>query len=348
MPHLNLGAKRDFKNIMLANGYWDDNSWAESGVYTFDNGTILEFISFDKFGKAHGPRRDVLFLNEANYLPYNIADQLITRTRQVVWMDWNPTNEFWFYTEMLGKRDLDFMGDGGNYPPLTYKDNEALDTDSILEIEAHKNNAGWWNVYGEGHLGEIEGLIYKGWQLIETVPFEARLERYGIDFGYTNDPTVIVAVYYYNGGYILDEIAFQKNLSGKQIADILLNQPKKALSVADSADPRLIDEIKSYGVNIQPAVKGPDSVRHGISAIQEQQISVTQRSSNVWKASKNYMWAMDRTGAFVSPNEPDHLWSDAMDATRYAMSSLLPIIQRADMLATMPRYSYKERENPAY
>src|SRR3990167_484261 len=104
VPHLKLGAIRDFKNIMTANGYWNDDAWNATGIYTFPNKSTLEFVSFDKFGKAHGPRRDVLFLNEANNLPFNIVDQLITRTRKIVWMDWNPTNEFWFYTEIQGKR----------------------------------------------------------------------------------------------------------------------------------------------------------------------------------------------------------------------------------------------------
>ena len=154
-PHLNLGAMRDFKSIMIAHGYWNDRAWNESShTYTFPNKTILEFISFDKFGKAHGPRRDVLFINEANNIPYNIVDQLITRTRKIVWMDWNPSSEFWFYTEMKDKRDdIDFI-------TLTYKDNEALDEVMIKEIESHRENKQWWQVYGLGQLGEVEGRIY--------------------------------------------------------------------------------------------------------------------------------------------------------------------------------------------
>lgn len=347
VPHLNLGAKRDFKNIMVANGYWEDARWSEAGIYTFKDGTIIEFISFDKFGKAHGPRRDVLFLNEANYLPYNIVDQLITRTRQVVWMDWNPSEEFWFYTEMLGKReDVDFVGDRGNYPPLTYLDNEGLGIEEIKEVESHKNNARWWKVYGQGLLGEIEGRIYTGWQFIDSIPHEARLERYGLDFGYSNDPTALVAIYYYNGGYILDEILFAKGLSNKQIADNILNQPKKAMVIADSAEPKSIDEIRSYGVNIQPAVKGRDSVASGIQMVQDQQISITNRSVNGIKAYRNYMWLTDKDGRLI--NEPDHTWSDFMDAARYGFTSLVPLIQRKEFIANMPRLApQKTQKNPA-
>lgn len=221
----------------------------------------------------------------------------------------------------------------------------------IIRLEIEDDKARRPNVFKHKWLGEPntqEGIIFKGWQQITEIPFGARLERYGIDFGYSNDPTAIVAVYYFNGGYILDEVAFQKGLSNKQIADILLNQPLKALCIADSAEPKSIDEIRLFGVNIQPMVKGRDSVRQGIQMMQDVPITATQRSVNVWKASRNYMWATDKLGNFLSPNEPDHLWSDAMDATRYAMSSLIPMIQRHDMMANAPRYERTaKRINPA-
>jgi len=283
-PHLQLGAIRDFKSIMVSQGYWDDLSWNESKhIYTFPDGSYLEFISFDKFGKAHGPRRDILFINECNNLPYNIVDQLITRTREIIWMDYNPTNEFWFYTEMKDKRDdIDFI-------TLTYLDNEAIDENTKREIESHKGNKYWWQVYGMGQLGEVEGKIYKDWAIIDEIPHEARLERYGLDFGYTNDPTAIVAIYYYNGGYILDEITFQRGLKNNQIAEILKNQ-SEAIVIADSAEPKSIDEIREHGISIIPTVKGPDSIRNGINKVQQQRISVTKRSVNIIKEYRNYLF----------------------------------------------------------
>lgn len=343
-PHLNLGAMRDFKNILISNGYWDDKAWNQSSsTYTFPQGTIVEFVSFDKFGKAHGPRRDVLFLNEGNNIPYNIADQLITRTRSVVWIDWNPSEEFWFYTELWGKRpDVDFIGENGTQPQLTYLDNEALTPEERNEIENHRHNASWWKVYGEGKMGVIEGRIYREWQIIDEVPHEARLERKWVDFGYTNDPTAIGDLYYYNGGYILDEHTYLKGLSNKQIADILLNQ-KKALVIADSAEPKSIDEIRSYGVNIQPAVKGKDSVRQGIQVVQDQQISVTKRSVNILKEYRNYLFITDRDGRVL--NEPTELWNHHMDGIRYAMTSLVPMIRRKEMLSNMRQSPSKPRVN---
>ena len=315
VPHLKLGAIRDFQAIMKANGYWQDSYWNETNhIYTFPERSFIEFISFDKFGKAHGPRRDVLFLNEANNIPYNIADQLITRTRKVAWMDWNPSEEFWFYTEMQPNRnDIDFI-------TLNYLDNEALKLAERVEIEAHRNNKEWWTVYGEGKLGIITTRIYKDWQMLDEIPHEARLERYGLDFGYTNDPSAIVAIYYYNGGYVLDEILYQKGLSNKQLADTFSNI-KPALIIADSAEPKSIDEIRGYGVNILPTEKGKDSVRSGVQLVQAQQISVTRQSANILKEYRNYLWETDKNGKIL--NEPMHQYSHSMDALRYGLASLV-------------------------
>lgn len=315
-PHLQLGAIRDFQNIMRSNKYWDEDRWNESKhIYTFETGSFIEFISFDKFGKAHGPRRDILFINEANNLPYNIVDQLITRTRETVWLDWNPTEEFWFYTEMRPNRnDIDFI-------TLTYLDNEAIDDVTKAEIESHKNNHQWWQVYGLGQLGTLEGRIYKDWQIIDEVPHEARLVKKWLDFGYSVDPTSIGDVYFYNGGYILDEIAYQKGLSNKQIADLIINT-EKAPVIADSAEPKSIDEIYSYGVQILPSLKGPDSINQGIQFVQEQRMSITKRSINTIKEYRNYTWLKDKNGNYT--HIPSPIFNHSMDGIRYAIASEFP------------------------
>lgn len=198
------------------------------------------------------------------------------------------------------------------------------------EIEDDKKNRP--ALYKHKWLGEpssSERKIYKDWQIIDEIPHEARLERYGLDFGYTNDPSAIVAVYYLNGGYILDEITFQKGLSNKQIADILLNNPQ-GIVVADSAEPKSIDDIRGYGVNIIPTVKGADSVRYGIQAVQELRVSVTKRSINVIKEYRNYLWTVDRNG--IITQEPEHTFSHSMDAVRYAATSLEPVISRDEQI----------------
>src|SRR3990167_3535337 len=339
-PHLQLGAIRDFISIMRENGYWNENNWNESKhIYTFEGGSFIEFISFDKFGKAHGPRRDILFINEANNLPYNIVDQLITRTRKIVWLDWNPSEEFWFYTDMLmSRQDIDFI-------TLTYLDNEALDEISVKEIESHRNNKSWWDVYGLGKLGTIESRIFKEWQIIDEIPHEARLERHWLDFGYTNDPSAIGDLYYYNGGYILDEQLYQKGMSNKDLADFLKNLPK-AITIADSAEPKSIDELKSYGFNVFPSQKGKDSVRQNISVVQAQKISVTRRSYNILKEYRNYLFLTDKNGKIINEEDPKCA-NHHMAGIRYAITSLVPIIQRKEYIANLPIYHKKPLPNQA-
>lgn len=327
-PHLKRGAIRDFQSIMESHNYWQPSAWNKTDyIYTFPNGSKIEFFSADQPGKVRGPRRDVLFINEANNIPYETYTQLEVRTKKIIWLDWNPVSEFWWYTEVMPHQDVDFL-------TLTYKDNEALDQSIVEAIESRKHNKNWWAVYGLGQLGEVEGKIYKGWVTIDDIPHEARLERYGLDFGYSNDPTAIVAVYKYNGGLILDEITFQKGLSNKQISDILINQPQ-SLVIADSAEPKSIDELKSYGCNVLPSQKGQGSVNQGIQKVQDQRISVTKRSLNILKEYRNYLWQTDKDGRIINTPEPgfDH----SLDAVRYAVESLDP--QRPDNL---PLYQPKK------
>ena len=342
-PHLSGGAMRDFENIMKDRGYWDDDKWV-SQKYRFPNNNKLEFISVDTYSKAHGPRRDVLFINECNNLEYKIADQLITRTRELVWLDWNPTSEFWFYTELLPFRnDIDFI-------TLTYKDNEALDQVSIEEIESHKHNTQWWRVYGEGQLGEIESRIYSGWAVIDEIPHEARLERRGLDFGYSQDPAALVDVYKYNGGIILDERFYQKGMSNRAIADYLKNcEDPQTIVFADSAEPKSIDEIASYGVPIVPAQKGQGSVNQGIRYIQDQRVSVTKRSINLLKEYRNYLWETDRDGKILP--KPAGGFDHLLDALRYALETFVYSYNREAGIVTAgtspgpSKQSYVANEN---
>lgn len=315
MPHLKRGAIRDFLDIMQSHNYFKDSLWNKTDfTYTFETGSKIEFFSLDMPHKVRGPRRNRLFINEANNIPLETFDQLEIRTKEEIWLDWNPTQEFWWYTEVSKRDDADFE-------ILTYKDNEGLDQSIIDSIERRKDNKNWWLVYGLGQLGEVEGKIYKDWAFIDEIPHEARLERYGMDFGYSNDPTAIVAIYRYNGGFILDEITYQKGLSNKQIADIFNNQPK-SLVIADSAEPKSIDEIMSYGVSILGSTKGQGSVLQGIQYVQDQRISVTKRSLNLIKEYRNFMWKTDKEGKII--NEPEHTFKHAMDAVSYGMNDLRP------------------------
>lgn len=316
-PHLEMGAMLDFQNIMRDRGYWEDDRWhGTKHTYTFDTGSKVQFFSVDTYGKAHGPRRDVLYVNECNNLTYKIVDQLITRTRKIVWLDWNPSEEFWFYTEMLpNRKDIDFI-------TLTYKDNEALDQTTIDEIESHKHNKSWWTVYGLGQLGAIESRIYTNWAIIDEIPHEARLIARGLDFGYSVDPSCLVDGYYYNGGYIFHEVFYRKGMSNQVIANTINNlQEPEMLVIADSAEPKSIDEIKGYGINILPAVKGPGSVNTGIQFVQQQKVSLTKSSINLIKEYRGYMWKTDKNGVLIKVPEPgaDH----GLDPIRYILNSVL-------------------------
>lgn len=318
IPHLKRGVIRDFKSIMQEHKYWTADRWnATDFIYTFETGSQIEFFSSDNGDKLRGARRDRLFINEANNVPFEAFNQLEVRTKEYIFLDWNPTIEFWFYTDLLNKRDdIDHI-------VLTYKDNEALDPGIIKALEQRRFNKSWWKVYGEGLLGEVEGKIYKDWQIIDEIPHEARLERRGLDFGYTNDPSCLVDIYRYNGGFILDEEFYQRGMTNQQIAEFIKSLPlSQVLVVADSAEPKSIDEIKTFGVNIIPAIKGQGSVNQGIQFIQGQRISMTKRSINLIKDYRNYIWQTDKDGKIL--NIPEHQYSHSMDAVRYGLSGYQP------------------------
>lgn len=309
-PHLKRGAMRDFLNIMEEHKYFNENQWNKTDyIYTFATGSRIEFFSADQPGKVRGPRRDILFINEANNIPYETYTQLEIRTKRTIWIDYNPVSEFWVYTDVMPNQDHDFL-------TLTYKDNEALEQSIVSTIESRMNNKNWWAVYGLGQLGEAEGKIYTGWEQIDEIPEEARLERYGLDFGYSNDPTAIVAIYKYDKGFILDEILYRKGVSNGDIANIFLSHPE-ALVVADSAEPKSIDEIATYGVKIQPSQKGPGSILQGIQFVQDQKIIYTKRSQNLRKEYMNYMWETDKDGTII--NTPIGIFNHLLDALRYGM-----------------------------
>lgn len=336
MPHLKRGAIRDFLNIMEGHNYFKQSQWNRTDyIYTFESGSKIEFFSADSSDKVRGPRRDVLFVNECNNINYETYTQLAIRTKGDIYLDYNPVAEFWAITELKHRDDTDFT-------ILTYKDNDALPQTIIDEIESRKDNVNFWKVYGLGELGETEGKIFKDWNIIDQVPHSARLEVRGLDFGYTNDPSCLVAVYKHDGGFILDEELYMKGMSNKRIADTILNQDNaSALVKADAAEPKSIDEIKSYGVNIMAAPKGPGSVLQGIQFVQDQRISVTKRSTNIIKEYRNYLWITDKDG--IIQNKPEHAFSHSMDAIRYALSGYKPRLKKKAYQPNFSSYQNKLR-----
>lgn len=323
VPHLKRGAMRDFKNIMQEHGYWNEQLWnATDYVYTTEAGNKIEFFSLDQPHKVRGPRRDILFINEANNIPKETYEQLEVRTLEEIWLDWNPTNSFWFHEELLDKRDDVEM------VILTYKDNEGLAKSIVDTIEARKDNKQWFRVYGEGLIGEVEGRIYTDWQFIDEVPHEAQLVRRGLDFGYSVDPAAIVDVYYYNGGYIATERLYKSGMRNSDLAAFINNLDKPTtLVMADSAEPKSVDEIRLAGVSILGVQKKGSTeksyLRYSIEHVQEQKISVTKSSVNLIKEYRNYLWLTDRDGKML--NEPTPGNDHALDAMRYAFDGLRPV-----------------------
>ena len=203
-----------------------------------------------------------------------------------------------------------------------------------LEMEDDKKNRP--DLYKHKWLGEplqlVESRIYKNWNFIDEIPYEARLERYGLDFGWLPDMSALVAIYYYNGGYILDEVGCQVEWANREIAETIKNLPK-ALTVADSAEPKSIAEIKMYGVNIIGAKKFPDSLRAGIKTVQDLKISVTRRSKNIIDGYKSWLWKLDKDGNILA-GIPEHE-PDTLAGARYALETLAPVHRKREMLPPM-------------
>lgn len=315
IPHLRRGAMRDFLKVMDLVGMYQDEKFNKSTLtYTFTNQSYIEFFSADSPNKLRGARRDVLFINECNNVSWESYYQLAIRTRKFIYLDYNPVSTFWVDTELLGDRDVSMT-------VLTYKDNEALDESIVKEIEKARDKApfstywdNWWRVYGLGEIGSILGTIFTNWKQCKEIPKEAILKGIGVDFGYTNDPTAIIAEYYMDGKYYFDELCYKKEMSNKDIADVL--KPYKCLVVCDSAEPKSIAELKTYGIKAVPCEKGKDSVVHGIQAIQQlEEFYVTERSINLIKEERGYVWMTDKNG--VSLNVPIETNNHAIDAKRY-------------------------------
>jgi len=248
IPHLKRGAMKDFKKIMLETNRWVDSRWnATDFKYTFSNGSQIEFFSADNDSKLRGARRDYLYMNEANNMTFHAYTELASRTKQGVYLDWNPVNEFWFHTDLMNDYDVDFI-------IVNYTDNEACPESALNFILKAKEKAitssyweNWYKVYGLGEIGSLEGVIFNNWQTIDAIPKDARLIGYGLDFGYTNDPTAIVEVYKWNDKRIVNEICYKKELSNSMISKFITT---KLPCYCDSAEPKSIKELRILGVKL--------------------------------------------------------------------------------------------------
>ena len=313
IPHLRRGALRDFVKIMKSiNRFVDDRFNKSLLKYEFANGSFIEFFSADDSSKLRGGRRTILYINECNSVSFESYNELSIRTKNEVFLDYNPTAEFWVQTELEDQEDAEKI-------ILTYKDNEALDNGIISQIEKNIKKAAtsnywrnWVDVYVNGVMGKLEGVVFSNWKQIDTIPSEARLIGIGIDFGYTNDPTSIIEVYKHNETRILNEVTYQTGLLNSDIAKIL---PSNVPCYADSAEPKSIADIQRYGITIKGVTKGRDSINYGIDVMQRENYLVTSNSTNLIKELRSYCWDTDKTGKRL--NKPIDNFNHAIDAVRY-------------------------------
>jgi phage terminase large subunit len=321
IPQIKRGALRDFIKIME----WTDNFVPSrfnksSLTYTFANGSFIEFFSADQPEKLRGARRDVLFVNEANNVDWEAFHQLAIRTRDFIYIDYNPTIEFWAHTEIIGKPDADFI-------ILTYRDNEALPEQIKSEMEKAIEKAktsdywrNWVRVYVEGQVGQLQGVVFSNWQQVDEIDSSATYLCTGLDFGFSNDPTAAVDIYKLDGKIIVDQVIYQTGLTNPEIAKILKERTRKV--IADSAEPKSITEIQRAGVSISPAPKGPDSIMHGIQLIQQYDLLITKRSTDLIKELRGYVWKTGVDGK--ATNEPIGYLNHCVDALRYAFTTMQP------------------------
>jgi phage terminase large subunit len=321
VPHLRRGALKDFLKIMMILNRYRDVQFNKSTLkYNFTNGSYIEFFSTDMPDKLRGARRTDLYINECNNIPFDAYQQLMVRTSNNIWLDYNPTSSFWVDREVLNGEDVDFI-------TLTYKDNEALPETIVKEIESARVKAkkstywkNWWKVYGLGQLGSLEGVCIPDWKETQ-LPTEARILCYGMDFGYSNDPTSVVAMYKYNDSYIFDEIIYKKGLLNRDISNLLKTYDVDNIIYADSAEPKSIAELNHYGHIVYPVKKGRDSINYGLNLINQNKIFITSRSKNLINELRNYVWMSDKQGNVL--NKPIDAYNHAIDALRYAITSQL-------------------------
>ncbi len=316
-PHLSKGAMRDWKEIMIRSNFYDENQHNKTDkVYTYPNKNYIEFFSADSGDKVRGPGRNILYINEINLLDRETFIQLNIRTTDTVIFDYNAADEFhWIYDEILPREDCYFV-------QTTYLDNPFLSQVQIDEIEKLKNLGGnYWKVYGLGERGTREGLIYPN-HVVTNEWKNCKIHGYGLDFGFSNDPTALVEIGIQGNETFEKELIYETGLTNSDlIAKLkLLGISKKDPIWADSAEPQRIEEIYRAGYNIHPVKKGPDSIKIGIDACSRFKRNIHSSSSNMIKEIKSYAWAKDKnennTGKPIPFN--DH----AMDASRYFIGSV--------------------------
>jgi phage terminase large subunit len=310
-PSTRLTVMRDFFEILKNLNLYDENLYnATEKSYQLHNSTI-EFLSIDDPQKRRGSKRDILYINEANEVTSEDFFQLQVRTTQQIFIDFNPSEYFWYNDQLEGREDVEVIRS-------TYKDNPYLNDAQIKEIERLQfTDAQYYQIYALGQFAGDVDLVYTH-NIVDDIPTDkAKLIACGLDWGYSNDPTTLVEVWKDGDNLYLNEILYDTNLTNSDIAEKLREAgvDRYLEIIADSAEPKSIEEVRRMGFNIKPATKGPDSVNNGIDILKRHKIHVTKDSTNLIQEFRRYKWITDKDGNKL--NKPIDQWNHALDAIRY-------------------------------
>lgn len=310
LPHLKLGVMRDFDNILISQGITPDNIKNRTdNIYKVGN-SIIEFWGTDNIAKVHGPQRDILFVNEANFIKEQVFDQLAVRTKGTIFIDYNPSRRFWYHENIQGKQPHAFI-------QSTYLDNNCLSPEQVQRIEAKKTNEAWWRVYGLGELGRLEGAILTNWQY---GAFDSSLSFcFGLDFG-ANDPDALIrcAINRNEKRIYWKEELYQNNLTTNNLITILSSRGvRDSLIIADSSAKRTIMDLEAARMNVIGVSKPNGSVLDGIRVLQDYEIIVDSDSFNLGQELDTWVWLDKRGGV------PLDLNNHCIDAGRYAATHML-------------------------
>ena len=316
LPMVKRGMVRDFRQMLLSEGEWDENAFNKSEcTYSYPNGCIIEFFGVDNASKVHGSARDILFVNEAQTIPREIFRQLDIRTRKKVIIDFNPVRKFWGETEFVGDRYITIHS--------TYKDNPYLSKEQVGAIEKNKDDANWWRIYGEGETGGVEGNVYPSYEVIDEMPETFTGRCLGLDFGFVNDPTAIVDIRFQGWDLYVDLLCYETGLLNASIADYLTsNMLHRLITVCDNAEQKSIVELQQRRIKAIPCIKGRGSVAGGIAQVKQFKLHVTKRSVKLLDELDNYKFIKDEATDTYT-NEAIDAWNHALDALRYGVDYLI-------------------------
>ena len=315
-PSLRATVMRDFLEILRTHEIYNENNHNKTSSEYRLYGNLVEFTSLDQSQKIRGRKRDLLFINEANELFWEDWQQLVFRTQERIVLDYNPSDEYhWIYDKVITRSDCDFF-------KTTYLNNPFLEDAIKIEIERLKETDDqYWKIYGLGEKAGSIATIFK-YTEVNKIPEGADLIAMGMDYGYTNDPTVLASVYRNEENIYIEEHLYRTQMTTQDIHDFLVDKGfERSLIYADSAEPRLNDELRRMGHNIHPSLKGKDSVNAGIDLLKRYKIHVLSSSTNAVQEFRNYKWQEDKTGKLI--NTPVDANNHVIDSCRYATYSLL-------------------------